>query len=333
MTLEEFQWNASSRGFRVVDNVAMGDYYGRTCIFPFSITVNGKKNDVYYMDIRTEKTVSNAQYKDMRKQLKPMGAIVNTLLPGVRFIPNNKTPDMLGACLNALNFIIPYLEGSGHIAPAFCPYCKQGMMDAEAHVNGFLVPVHKACVENNTYQSYQAIQKNETTGSNRLLGILGAMLGALVGSIPALLLIVFLNMVSAWLYALVAICSYYGYKLFKGKMDKWVVLIVIICTLLAPFFVEQVQFFFYYHTYTGTWLPPHQSIALYFEVMSFGDMMADLAMPLLFTGLGILFSLGIIRQNNATEQKGLDFTLRSLFVRSQQVQQNPQAQQNQQGQQ
>ena len=84
MSFEEFQWNASSRGLRVVDNVGMGDYYGRTCIFPFSITVSGKKNDVYYLDIRTEKVVNGQVYRDLKKQLKQTGTIMNTVLPGIR---------------------------------------------------------------------------------------------------------------------------------------------------------------------------------------------------------------------------------------------------------
>ena len=325
MTLEQFQWNANSRGLRVVDNVAMGDYYGQYGLFPFSISGSGKENKVFILDIRTEKTINNSLYKQLRNQLKQTGSVMNTVLPGVRFVPNNKTPDLFGACLNALNIIVPVLEANGHTAPCTCPYCKNGMMDAEAYVNGFLTPVHRACVENDSFQNLEKIQKNETTGSNRFTGIIGAILGALVGSIPALLLLVFLNMVSAWLYALVPICSYYGYKLLKGKMDKWVLLIVIICTLLMPFVVEQVQFYFAVHDYYKIWPLPHETVSYYFEVVTIGEMFQDIALPLLFSVIGILISLGITRQTNATQQKGIDFTLRTLFVRNQpQDQQYPQ---------
>ena len=74
MTLEQFQWNANSRGLRVVDNVAMGDYYGQYSVFPFSISGSGKENNVFILDIRTEKVINNSLCKQLRKQLKQMGS-------------------------------------------------------------------------------------------------------------------------------------------------------------------------------------------------------------------------------------------------------------------
>ncbi len=318
MAIEQFQWNASTKGLRVVDNVAMGEYNGRYCVYPFSITGNGKEANNLMMDIRVEQTIKGPLFKEMKKQIKQFGSLLGAPVNAVRFVPDNKNPDPFGACLYALNILIPMLEANGITSPSTCPYCKNGMMDSEAFVNGFYVPVHRYCVENEAQKGLQKIHDNENEGSSRILGIVGAILGAIVGSIPALLLLMFANRLSAWLYALIPLGSYYGYKLLKGKMDKAVLPIVIICTLLSTVFAELVQFYYALHQYTSTWPPLGQAIAYYFEIMSAGDILGDLALPLVFCGLGIFVSWSVIRQTNATMQKGIDFTLRTLFVKNQQ---------------
>ncbi len=61
--------------------------------------------------------------------------------------------------------------------------------------------------------------ENENSGSY-LKGILGAVIGGVVGIIPWILVYVYGNMMFSALAILIAVCEFYGYKIFKGKVDK-----------------------------------------------------------------------------------------------------------------
>lgn len=65
------------------------------------------------------------------------------------------------------------------------------------------------------------------------LGMLGALLGAFVGSIPWILMYVFGNMMYSILAILIVLCSFYGYKIMKAKIDKKLPLILSICSFIA----------------------------------------------------------------------------------------------------
>ena len=259
---EVFQQRAASYGFRVVDNTALGDYVVGSHTYPFSITGPAKGITGLMLDMKTDQAIQLSANKQLREAVKPLGSLTNTGDPSsLRFIPNVKSPDPFQTCFQALNVILPMANAGGLLPPQTCPFCHEAGMDAEAVVGGFNVPVHRHCVEQNAYNSFNEIQKNETTGSNRFLGILGALLGALVGCLPALLLLMVAQRLSGFLFALIPIASRYGYKLLRGKMDGWVIPIVIVMTLLSVFFMEQVQFFFAVHEYYGVWPTVGESLA------------------------------------------------------------------------
>ena len=56
--------------------------------------------------------------------------------------------------------------------------------------------------------------------NNYLLGIIGALIGAFIGAIPWILMYIFGNMMYAIITILIVICSFYGYKITKAKIDK-----------------------------------------------------------------------------------------------------------------
>ena len=69
--------------------------------------------------------------------------------------------------------------------------------------------------------------------NNYALGVLGALLGAFVGAIPWILLYIFGNMMYSILAILIVICSFYGYKLTKAKIDKKLPVILSITSFIA----------------------------------------------------------------------------------------------------
>ena len=73
----------------------------------------------------------------------------------------------------------------------------------------------------------------EQTKNKYLIGILGALLGAFIGSIPWILLYVFGNMIYAILSILIVAGAFYGYKLTKAKIDKKLPIILSIASFIA----------------------------------------------------------------------------------------------------
>ena len=73
----------------------------------------------------------------------------------------------------------------------------------------------------------------EKQSSKILLGVIGAVIGAFVGAIPWILVYVFGNLIVALLSILIAVASYYGYKLTKAKIDKKLPVIVAISSIFA----------------------------------------------------------------------------------------------------
>lgn len=69
--------------------------------------------------------------------------------------------------------------------------------------------------------------------NNNLLGILGAILGAFVGAIPWILVYVYGNLMFSILAFIIALASFKGYTLLKGKVTKHTPLIIGIISVLT----------------------------------------------------------------------------------------------------
>ena len=73
----------------------------------------------------------------------------------------------------------------------------------------------------------------EKVKNNYVLGVIGALIGAFVGSIPWVLMYVYGNMMYSLLAILIVLCSYYGYKITKAKIDKKLPIILSITSFIA----------------------------------------------------------------------------------------------------
>lgn len=123
--------------------------------------------------------------------------------------------------------------------------------------------------------------------TNRVLSILGAIVGGLIGSIPWVLMYVYGGMILAILAILIAFGALKGYQLAKGPIDKsvpWVVgivtilmvvlstLLIIPCLLLAK---------------EGLTVSVTNLTTLYNYDAFFRALMGDLAISIVFAVLGI----------------------------------------------
>lgn len=73
----------------------------------------------------------------------------------------------------------------------------------------------------------------EKVKNRYVIGSIGALIGAVIGSIPWILSYVFANMIYAILSVVIVVCAFYGYKLTKAKMDKKLPVILSIVSFIA----------------------------------------------------------------------------------------------------
>lgn len=190
-----------------------------------------------------------------------------------------------------------------------CPLCKQHACDAWAHVNGAYVPVHGACVQNHAAQRLAKVQQNELRGSVAL-GILGAVLGAVVGSLPMVLVVYFLDAVYGLLCALIPLGAYYGYKLLGGKMNKAVLPVVILASILVVPIAYYLTQALWLWADVGYFLHPLEFIAVLVEYPT--EFLLDMGLYLFFTLIGIAIASGVISRSNKHEWNEAAFSAATL---------------------
>ncbi len=175
-------------------------------------------------------------------------------------------------------------------------------------------PVSAAVLRQQSVQTREKVEENQVNGSYGL-GAVGAFLGMLVGLIPSLLLLVSTNYISAWLFALVPVCSMIGYKLFKGKMGKASIAIVVVISLLAALLLPYMEMVVYFTREAN--FPLGQAFGIAMSYMTHPDFLksvtASLLQILLFMGLGIVIAWGYMsKQTNGSAVQTLDAQLGTL---------------------
>ena len=314
MTLNDFLSTAANQNMVVAGNMAFGEFQA----YPVTLRPNARGNapesevksiTAYF---KIDGKIPSASFKELRKSIKPLGFLTyqGADQTTVLFTCSGDV-DLWNKLGTALNQITMAFRANGIGVPQTCAICRQPGCDALAYVAGY-APVHAYCVEQNSYQTFASTENNRLNG-NYVLGILGAIVGAMVGAIPTLLLMVFANRLSAWLYALIPLGAYYGYKLCKGKMTKGVIIpAVVVVSLLMVLVVELAATFILVGREYG-WMGFGEFISLYFRAMGIGDILKDIAMPLVFTVLGIFISWDQIRRSNVDIDANAELTLKSLF--------------------
>ena len=142
-----------------------------------------------------------------------------------------------------------------------------------------------------------------------LRGIVGALIGGLIGTIPWIILYVYANMIYSLLAFIVAMAALKGYELFKGKIDKKLPYIIgaisIICITIATLviipnllLVKEI----------GTTSLANFKL-LYVDSEFAGAIIGDYIMSLLFTILGISGVFASIKKqvNNGSQKIDLNY--------------------------
>ena len=143
----------------------------------------------------------------------------------------------------------------------------------------------------------------EKVKNNYVLGVLGALIGAFVGSIPWILMYVYGNMMYSLLAILIVLCSYYGYKITKAKIDRKLPVILSITSFVAitvtMFLIIPVCLMMK----EGLTVSLESIQALYQYDEFFGAIIGDYVIALLFC---VLVISGIIVNLNKQLKEGVD---------------------------
>ena len=166
--------------------------------------------------------------------------------------------------------------------------------------------IDNVVVENVTIKNIN-IEKPKNSEGNYISGIIGAILGGLVASIPWIIMYVYLEMMWSFMALIIGYGAFLGYKMFKGKMDIKVPYIIGIISILVIIF-------------TTLYVIPclliiKEGITPSSEVLSFlysdtefkSAIIQDLIFALLFTVLGVS---GIFKTLKTQAQNGEELTLK-----------------------
>lgn len=263
MTLQELASLGQSQGFRVVGNQMLGVYKG----YPFSLTMQSKSTyDIISMSFTVDGRIPGKLLKAIRKKL-PKGASLASPAAGQLNVtcPDKEDMGTYRLTMTALDTVTGSLASAEVplTLPAKCPYCNNEMCDSVAIVNGRYVPVHRHCLTEQTRAETSKARINEESG-NYLTGFIGALLGAIVGCIPNIILIFAVQREYGILYMLIPLASYFGYTLFKGRIGGVARVMVIVCSILAFAVMQPAVFCIYYmlEGYRGSLSPV---LRMYFQ--------------------------------------------------------------------
>lgn len=306
MTQLQLQGFAESLGLACVGATVAGTWNG----YPFMATLRPGQLNVLSVSFSYLRGPTAKPLKQLRKAL-PRGCALSWGQNRVMMVVSARDEQLAGLFRAGMDLVTGELRACGTTLSDACPLCRQKGCDGYAIVGGGYVPVHQHCCQSRSGDTVARAALNNLNG-NYLTGWIGALLGAVVGLIPTLLLAWFANLISAWLCALVPLGAYYGYKLLRGKMDRMATVATVIASLLQVFVLEQALNYLYIVRYMGLWPSVSAAVRYYFEINEIGDMVVGMIQPLIFIVLGIVIVGGIIKRTNQNDTVDAGAMLGSL---------------------
>ncbi len=287
MTNAGFIGYAQSKGYHCVgDSAALGAHRG----YPFVAVFKAARQGSITVSMTVEGKVDGKLLKAIRADL-PKGCVSQPARSQgtVVFTVQQKDADPTPLFEQVLEAVSTHFREAGLTPSDTCPVCHQTGCDGLAFLNAGYVPVHQACVQNEVQSVSLKAQKNQQSG-NYFTGLLGALLGGLVGTIPNVIAAVWLERIVAILYALIPLGAYYGYKLFKGKMNRSALLFTILSSIFNLFMVEYITQYVWICLDAEELFDLAYYTRIFFLALGDGALTAGLLQGALFLALGLWFS-------------------------------------------
>lgn len=298
MQAKEFAALCEKLGLKGVDKI----YFGVIGRWPVMVT--------WHDYIQLHVTVDDAKNKEARAALRSaLKGWANLGVQGDDVIITLRCKRFNGTAYDCVLAALSAAESAGYEPMPVCPYCGRTGCDVAAHYKNQYRLAHYGCLNDAANEAGDTAEQTKEKGSY-ILGIIGAILGMLVGTIPSLLTIVFLGMEYAVLFALIPICAYYGYKFLGGKMNRVAIVVTIIMAVIGVYMLT-----FEYVTYLDIvengyaasdafWL----FIAYAGYLPNYVSLIGDLIVEFLFAAIGVYISWRIISRtpmSTALEMKAV----------------------------
>lgn len=304
--------------YRVVGAAAYGEMEG----YPFRMLQSASNRLTVFITVQSP--LDKPAAKAVRGELRGQGIKAKAngrVLTYIRRLGRDTIP---GDVLTGVYAAVSALRRCGALPPTVCAVCRQGDTDACMLVRGNYDAVHSVCADR-LHAGVQAKARENPGSYGR--GVLGGLIGAIVGALPAFLAILILNIISAWLFMLIPMAAYYGYKKLGGKMDRVASIASILLSLVGLAFVLVSWNVAQNMQWMGMDLGGAVSYTfanLFLSGNSFWKS-TDVIYTYLFFLLGVAISFGSIRRTNQSDLKSADQMYATLLRRRQPRQEQPRA--------
>ena len=298
MTLEEFSRHGAAQGMRLAGSNIVGVQTG----FPYNISLkSGSGKDTAAIRFALNQALPGKDRKAL-KGIVQKGIRITYLQTQVLFTITAAPEELFHAVSSLITQAVNCFQNSAKpiAAPHKCFICNKPDCDSAAlngdGVGALYQPAHASCVMEKSEKLAYKAQKNEQSG-NVFLGFIGAILGGFVGTLPNTALIMLAERHSAYLYFLIPLGAYFGYKLLRGRMGNFARLSVILSSFAAfafmQFFIEYLDFI--QLGYTVTFL---EVVDWYFRANSAGEILRSIAYGGIALLIGLITSFSQIGKSN-----------------------------------
>jgi len=117
--------------------------------------------------------------------------------------------------------------------PKHCAICGEEGADSYAVIDEGNRPIHRDCLQNQL-----TVTRQRKAEGSYLLGILGALLGCLLGSVPCIVSLLLFHKTFCVLFLFLPPGIYYGCKWLHGKMNWFVLGLSVVLSLASVYVME-----------------------------------------------------------------------------------------------
>lgn len=177
------------------------------------------------MNITEEKALTTVQFlKENKKQLKITDfefrkhVLVIRLNEGLKGFSTDNFNNLIRTLIN-------FFKNNDISNEKSCVYCGNNEVNTTTLIDNISYHAHNECIRKAKNDLEQAKQNFELVNKNYGKGFIGAIIGALIGSIPWIILELFWGFAGI-LAIVIGYAAFYGYKKFGGivtKATKWMI--------------------------------------------------------------------------------------------------------------
>lgn len=234
MKSADFINECAMRGMATGQTAAFGTVNG----VPFTVSVVTAKHlsITFVLDRQISADEKTAMCNSLNFAGVNGGANGYTVTVNVNVENDTEAPAAVDAVFAAANAAVEAGRRVGISFGTVCPYCGRTDTDAVMYCEqrgaipaGYRA-VHTECANSLRNAANEAKVNDE---GNYFTGIIGAIIGMILGVVLNVAVIFGTERIYAMLCALIPLGAFFGYKLLKGRMNSFAIVISIICSALG----------------------------------------------------------------------------------------------------